>query len=101
MSRLTDEQDPLTDAPTGPCQRCQHGYVTIALDSDGHFLGNDPNDPAYAEIVANTAVYPCPDCRPQLFLQWENGCFQLYHEPCEKCDHRRRPSRRRAHHDDG
>jgi hypothetical protein len=94
----TREPDVFTDEPAkpdGPCRVCDHGWVTAAKDEHGLYLGPNPNDPEYAARVANTEVYPCPDCDPDKFLQAVNGCFARDHRPCERCQYRRST---RSHH---
>lgn len=87
---LTDASDPLADEGAASCTHgCSERWVTVCNDSDGNYLGSDPNDPTYAGIVASTAVYPCPDCAPDLFLQWTDGCFAREHRPCDRCRYRR------------
>jgi len=80
---------------------CDRGWVTIARDENGNFLGNDPTDPAIADRVLHTEVYPCQVCDRTRFLQAANGCFGRNHRPCELCEERRSaPSRRGGGHAD-
>jgi hypothetical protein len=90
------EDDPLTDdKPGGPCKNaaCDHGWVHVAKDENGMFLGNHPADPAYADRVAHTEVYPCPECDPSRFLELTEGCFNRRHTGCERCAYRRPKTR--------
>lgn len=84
--------DPLADEYEGAaCSNaaCDHGWVTIARDKEGNFLGNNPTDPAIADKVLHTEVYPCQACDRTRFLQAANGCFARNHRPCELCEDRR------------
>lgn len=98
----TREADPLADdEPTeGGCSNsaCDRGWVPVATDKDGMFLGNDPTDPTYADRVKHTAVYPCQACDPVRFRQWMNGCFKRNHHPCELCEDRRTRGGKHADH---
>jgi hypothetical protein len=88
---LTDAEDPLHDDHRGACSNsaCDHGWVSVARDEDGMYLGPNPGDPAYADKVETSEVYPCPECNKELFLQATNGCFLRNHRPCERCRYRR------------
>lgn len=90
------EPDPLGDTPVA-CTVCDHGWVTVAKDENGMFLGNNPGDPAYARLVMHTEVYPCPNCDPGRFMQLAEGCFKRDHYPCERCEHRRNPNSKAYH----
>lgn len=43
------------------------------------------------------AVFPCPDCRPEAFRRWANGCWRPGHNAgeCELCQEAGVPARRK------
>lgn len=74
------------------CSACDHGWRYVGEE---YLADRWPITPGMTEAQIEAAyakreayreqVYPCPDCRPDAFRRWANGCFRGEHR-ATKCD---------------
>lgn len=94
------ENDPLADQPTGPCTKCEHGWVHVRPAYAEHQVPMPDTDGLDAETVAAVerevarmraaaadSYYPCRNCRPAQFFRWVGGHWEKDHDPggCSEC----------------
>lgn len=90
------------------CERCDHGWITVGPGYPAWRWPDPaewPADPETAEVVAQQLtwkrrlaaqdIYPCRNCRPELFARWAGGHLASGHR-CGECAEVRRGRRRPA-----
>jgi hypothetical protein len=92
MAAATAEQETLDSTEREPCTACTRGWRRVSEQwamQQAEVVLDDGTKAYDAERLAayRACVYPCKDCKPNLFYRWAGKHFDPEHDPsnCTEC----------------